>query len=188
MSPQLALLLYFIFLIFIFKIESIKKINIPKSSWIPTIWLMYCSSRSIVSWLNRNRVVMTNIDYTSGSPLDRNFLLALLIIGIIILIKRKIEWKKIFKDNIWIFFLFFYMAFSILWSDFKDVSFKRWIRALGDIIMVLIIYTDEEPFAVLDQIFRRCAYFFIPLSIIFTMKLFNGGIWDMQQRSHGFCF
>src|SRR5438128_2605355 len=41
-----------------------------------------------------------------------------------------------------ILLFFLYCSVSVLWSDYPEVAFKRWIRALGDIVMVLVILTD----------------------------------------------
>jgi O-antigen ligase len=66
----------------------------------------------------------------------------------------------------WLFFAF--GAVSILWSDYPFVSFKRWNKAIGNVIMVLIILTEQRPYEAIGIILRRFAYILIPLSVLFS--------------------
>ena len=60
-----------------------------------------------------------------------------------------------------------YCAISILWSEDPFVAFKHWFKGIGDIVMVLIILTDEVPSGALRQVFKRIGYVLIPLSVLF---------------------
>jgi O-antigen ligase len=62
--------------------------------------------------------------------------------------------------------LFLFAGLSILWSDFPGVSFKRWIKAIGNPIMVLVVLTDHSPIEALKTLLRRFAYVLVPLSIV----------------------
>jgi len=55
---------------------------------------------------------------------------------------------------------------SICWSDYPFVSFKRLIKAMGNVVMALVILTDERPYDALGDVLRRLAIMVIPLSII----------------------
>jgi len=57
-----------------------------------------------------------------------------------------------------------------MWSDFPDVAFKRWIRAVGDMIMVLVVLTDPSPLAAVERFLSRTAFVFFPLSILFDLE------------------
>ena len=52
-----------------------------------------------------------------GSALDRVFISALLLIGLLILIKRHFNWTNGIKDNQWLMLLIGFMLVSVLWSD-----------------------------------------------------------------------
>ena len=71
------------------------------------------------------------------------------------------------KNNIWILVLFLYLGISILWSDFMGVSFKRWIRATGDLVMALVVLTEPAPYEAIKTLINRCAIVLIPLSLLF---------------------
>lgn len=166
MPSKGALLLCILFIFVVFLTDSKQKSNVSSALWIPLIWMMLCGSRALSYWLNSEPVLETEIDYTVGNPIDRAVLIILIVIGLFILYRRKMDWSQILKSNAWILMLFLYMGFSILWSDFKGVSFKRWIKAIGDLIMVLIVLTEHAPFEALKRLVRRSAYVLIPLSIL----------------------
>jgi O-antigen ligase len=84
-----------------------------------------------------------------------------------VLMRRAIDWGAVFRGNraLWAFYAF--ALISVMWSDDPFVSFKRWIRELGNLIMILVILTDESPEEAIRQVFARCAYVLIPLSVLF---------------------
>src|SRR4029077_16324715 len=61
----------------------------------------------------------------------------------------------------------FYCLLSVCWSDYPVVAFKRWIKATGDIAMILIVLTDEQPIAALRRLFSRVGFVLVPLSLLF---------------------
>lgn len=139
-------------------------------SWallIPLIWLLRIASRGITYWLSPEAAVDVEIDYLKGSPIDRTFLLVLEGIGFVILLLRNIDWWLFVKRNKLLCLLYIYMGLSVLWSDFSSVSFKRWIRTIGDLMMVLIVITDPNFMKALQRILRLWAYALVPLSVIF---------------------
>jgi O-antigen ligase len=46
------------------------------------------------------------------------------------------------------------------------VAFKRWIKELGDVVMVLVVVTDPAPTTALKRLFVRSGFVLIPLSIL----------------------
>ncbi|MFQ5753958.1 MAG: hypothetical protein ACE5HI_18380, partial [bacterium] len=99
-------------------------------------------------------------------------LIILICLGIAILIKRKAKLLHILKGNKWILALFVYMALSIAWSNFPEISFKRWVRSTGTLIMVLVVLTEANPMESITALLRRCYYAHLPLSII-SIKYFR---------------
>ena len=69
--------------------------------------------------------------------------------------------------NLPILIYFFFCLVSVCWSDFPDVSFKRWIKATGDLLMILIVLTDKQPVAALRRLFSRLGFILVPLSLLF---------------------
>ena len=143
------------------------KRNSTLALWLPTIWYAIAASRAVGQWLNLlGYEVTTGVDYLEGSPIDRVVFSTLILLGVVILFRRRIDWRKIARGNASILTLFAYMLFSALWSDFSEVSIKRWIRAGGDLVMVLVVLTEPNPVEAISALLRRCFYLHLPLSII----------------------
>ena len=165
MVPQLALWLCVIFILVLFVTDSGRGVRPSLALWIPTIWMMYCGSRPLAYWF-KSEPISAPIDYTEGSAVDRAFLSVLIIIGLSIVVRRKVHWSRVLKGNLSIFTLFAYMALSVLWSDYPEISFKRWVRTTGDLIMVLLVLTEANPFVAIKTLFRRSAFVLLPLSVV----------------------
>jgi O-antigen ligase len=57
--------------------------------------------------------------------------------------------------------------FSVLWANSPTVSFKRWFKEFGNILIVLVILTEVNPLEAVRAVFVRCGMVLIPLSEIF---------------------
>lgn len=168
MLPMLALAICVCFIAAALRIESKANPFVSGALWIPTIWLTLSASKSLGRWQLALGFTLFAPGATeeAGSPLDSLVLSLLILLALFIIVRRKLDWHSILQENIWLFLLFFYMGASILWSDIPFVSFKRYYRALGTILVALIVLTESRPFVALESIFRRCAYILIPLSIV----------------------
>lgn len=151
--------------------------------WIPLIWYFISATRGISYWIGANLIDSGNIDYLEGSPLDRNIYITLIVIGLFILIKRRLRWSLIFQKNVWIIVLLLYMLLSILWSDFPEVASKRWIKTTGTFVMALLVLTENNPFQAILILLRRCFIVHLPLDLI-TIKYFRniGVAWSKDGQ------
>src|SRR5437868_14984547 len=86
--------------------------------------------------------------------------------SVVVLAKRGCKVGKLLSANGAIVLFLLYCGASILWADYPDVTFKRWIKALGDLAMVLIVLTDEDPSAALKRLLARVGFVLIPASIL----------------------
>jgi O-antigen ligase len=71
------------------------------------------------------------------------------------------------KNNWAILAFLTYCLLSVIWSDFPDVAFKRWLKFLGDHIMVLIVLTDLNPAGAIKCVLTRLGFLLLPISILF---------------------
>lgn len=165
----ISLLLCFVFIGFLYIRDLKKKTAVSHALWIPLIWMMLLYSRSVSAWLTLGYSVEleSSTGIEEGNSLDRNIYIIFFIVGLFILSKRKIDWSKIIQNNGWLILLYYYCIISVLWSDLPFVSFRKLIRDLVNIFMVLIVLTDSEPIEALKTLIRRCMYVLIPLSIVF---------------------
>jgi exopolysaccharide production protein ExoQ len=166
MSSALAALICFVGIGGLFFLDRDKSERISKALWVPVIWLAIVGSRPISAWLGVRPTIADQNQILDGSPLDRVVYEFLLIAGIAILIRRR-NWTKALVMGSWpVLIYFLYSLLSVTWSDFPDVSFKRWIKSVGDLVMVLIVVTDANPVAALRRFLARVGFILMPTSIL----------------------
>lgn len=129
--------------------------------WIPTIWMLYTSSKPLGIWFK-----MKVTDPEAGSPLDRNFLIILMLIGLLILVRRKYDFKSTLKQNKWLIFLLLFMFISILWSNLPFISLRRLGREFVAVVMAFMIHSEPSPRKALESLLRRTVYILIPFSLL----------------------
>ena len=171
MNPSSALFLFAVGIAGLFYLDRDNSIRTSKALWIPVIWLWIVGSRPVSSWLGLSPV-SGDSQLLDGSPLDRSVFLILLISGILVLAHRSYRTKVLLRASWPILIFFSYCLLSVLWSDFSDISFKRWTKALGDLVMVLIVVTDAEPRAALKRLFSRTGFILMPASVL-LIRYFN---------------
>jgi len=169
MPPKLALLVGAIFVFFAFRSDRKRDIGDTNGLFWPTIWYLVVASRPIGVWFYLWGVPLAGGgDVTEGSSIDRFFFGGLTLIGLWILSQRRFNWMAAFRRNPWLTALLVFMALSILWSGYPYISFKRYIKVVGSVVMALVILTNERPFEALLTVLRRCLYVHLPMSIICT--------------------
>jgi exopolysaccharide production protein ExoQ len=142
--------------------------RISNAIWVPYAWLLIASSRPISSWLTLSAPGGNATDaYIDGSPLDRSVLTFLLILALFSLSKRTRQVRTILRANPALIIFFVYCLISLLWADYPFVVFKRWIRSVGDIVIILAIITENNWVAALKRLLARVGFVLIPLSILF---------------------
>jgi O-antigen ligase len=165
MPPKVALVLCFCFIGYIFWIDYKKKDYSSIALWIPFVWMFLAGSRYVSYWFGSTR---SQIDtYHEGSQIDSIIFALLIAGGIFTLSKRKVEWEELLRKNLIVCLYLIYCGFSVLWSEYSFVSFKRWIKELGCVVMVLVILTEKRPYEAIDIILRRLAFVWLPLSALF---------------------
>ncbi len=104
--------------------------------------------------------------YLEGSPLDAQIFAGLLAAGLAVLLARRRLDRTFLRANGPLLVFFFYCAVSVLWSDYPFVAFKRWIKGVGDLVMVLIVLTDPEPKTAVKRLLALPGFVLIPLSVL----------------------
>lgn len=161
MPPLLALIICTIFVLFMLWTD---RRQFPEGSlalWLPTIWMLLIFSKPLGVWFQISGATMEE-----GSPLDRAFLIILLIIALIILTKRKFNMLRTIKENIWLALLIIYMLLSCTWADMPLIASKRCSREFIAVIMAFVVASDSNPRQALESVFRRIIYVLIPYSYV----------------------
>ena len=166
MPPIIATLICIAGIIGLFWLDRDRKARTSIALWIPIIWLGLACSRPAGEWLGMQPAASVQ-QVEEGSPVDRLVYMLLIVAGIVALVNRRRALARLLKANGPILVFFLYCLLSICWSDFPDVAIKRWIKELGDLVMVLVILTDLHPSDALKRTLSRLAFVLIPLSILF---------------------
>src|ERR1035438_9638790 len=171
MPPLLAAFLCAVFILWLFRRNSRSSRGVSWALWIPTIWVGIMASKPLALWIVGSETQIDFNSYLEGSPIDRNVSLLLIFFAMTILARRGVQVGRVLQENRWLCLFYAYLLVSVIWSDYPFVAFKRWIRDVADVVMILVILTEEDPVEAMRQVFVRCAYVLIPLSVL-TMKYF----------------
>lgn len=136
--------------------------------WVPLVWMFLAGSRHVSAWLDLSPTFASASDYADGSPLDRAVSFVLIMLGIFILAKRRIDWERLLVKNAWIVLYLLYCLASVTWTDDPAILLRRWAKELGNPIMALVILTERRPYDAVATILRRLAFLLLPLSVLFV--------------------
>src|SRR2546425_1082676 len=170
MPPEIASCVVGIGIIGLFVLDRDREVHVSKALCLPFIWLWLTSSRSLTEWmaiagfgppLATNRTNM----YMEGTPLDRNVLIGLMILALVVLVRRR-ALGALVRANGPIVLLLLYGAVSILWSDFPDVTIRRWFRAVGCLLMVMVVLSERDRDSAMRRLFVWAGFLLIPLSVL----------------------
>src|SRR2546426_7213329 len=134
--------------------------------WVPAAWLAIAAARDISQWFNTVLVTDSPDQLLEGSPVDRVIYAGLLVAGLVVLVSRAERARSLLRANWPLIVFFLFCAISVLWSDYPFVAFKRWTKALGNLVMVLVVLTERDPPAAVRQLLTRTGFLLIPLSVL----------------------
>jgi O-antigen ligase len=111
-------------------------------------------------------VTTTAAQAAEGSPFDAVIFGLLLAAGLVVLAGRRDRLVRCLKAN-WPCLLYFgFCLLSVAWSDFPDVAFKRWIKAIGDLVMAVVLATEIDPEAAVGRLISRVGFILMPVSVL----------------------
>ncbi len=184
MNRPIATLVFVAIIAGLFFLDRDKHVRTSKALWIPLIWCLIVGSRPVSMWLNVERTQSLAERFTESSPIDATVFGLLIGAGALTLNLRAPQVKKFLLANLPILLFFSYCALSVLWADHPAIAFKRWIKAAGDFIMILVVLTDANPLVATRRLFTRAGFVLLPLSVLFIKYFPNlGSSYDQTDRS-----
>jgi exopolysaccharide production protein ExoQ len=164
--PQIATVLFAAGVAGLFWLDRDKSVRTSKGLWLPIIWFAIGGSRSVSDWLGIGPPKEVPGQLPATSFLDQLVAATLMLLGLMVLIRRRGDVASVLKRSWPIVVYFCFCLVSLLWSDFPGWGSKRWVRALGDLIMVLIVATEARPSAAFRRLFSRLGFVLLPASVL----------------------
>src|SRR5438046_1566349 len=170
MNPSVASLICAGVIAGLFYLDREKTAHVSAALWLPGIWIGIIGSRSLSSWLG----VSGPASYTAteGTPFDAAVFGLLLIGAIGIVISRKNRARTLLLANLPILVYFLFGLVSLTWSYDPGAALKHWIKAIGDVAMVLVVATDAHPVAAIRRLVSRIGMLLFPTSVL-LIKYFD---------------
>ena len=165
--PRLIAAIVFAFgILGLFALDRDPKSRTSAALWIPTLWLLINGSRPVSFWLQMASVAESPNAILDGSPFDAFVFAVLLAAGLVVMVSRGAQIKTLLQANFPIVVFFLYCGVSVLWSDYPFVGFKRWVKVVGDLVMVMIVLTELDPCAAIKRLLKRTGFLLLPISIL----------------------
>jgi O-antigen ligase len=130
-------------------------------------------SRGVMFWQTGEH--RTFEEMAAGSPLERSILIALIGLGLLVLLRRRNQAGSLVRNNRVVIALYLFMGISVIWSDYTFISFKRYIKAVGTLVMVYVILSDSRPLRSLNLALFHFLWFTLGLSLIMIVLFPQAG-------------
>jgi exopolysaccharide production protein ExoQ len=166
MTGSIATLLYTALILGLLRLDREPRERTSAALWLPVIWFLLAGSRSASEWLQSAPPGGTAEALLEGDPINRVVYAGLVLMGLIVLGLRASRTVGLLRANALMVAFMFYCALSLTWAEYPDVGFKRWVKAMGDLIMVLIVVSERDPPAAIRQLLTRTGFILIPLSVL----------------------
>ena len=174
MNPILATVICACGIAGLFYLNRDRTVKTSGALWIPVIYFWIMGSRSVSEWFNIGHPGDAD-SQLEGSPVDAAVFGLLIIAAVAVLSRRKHRTLILLRSNVAILLYFVFCLISTTWSVHPDVAFKRWVKSIIDIAMVLVIVTDARPLTALKRFISRTGFILLPTSVLFIKYIPNLG-------------
>ncbi|MFO1393251.1 MAG: O-antigen ligase family protein [Steroidobacteraceae bacterium] len=166
MTTTLAFVIFSVGVAGLFYLDRDDSSQPSAALWVPVTWLWITGSRPISEWLGLAGPA-DSLDATlQGNPVDAAIFAALVAAGLTVLIHRGRRTAAYLAVSGLVVVYFLYALVSVTWSPFTIPALKRWTKAIGDLVMVLVILTDGQPIAALRRLYSRVGFVLFPFSVM----------------------
>ncbi|MCG7851182.1 MAG: O-antigen ligase family protein [Methanosarcinaceae archaeon] len=160
------------FIVILFRQDQREWPQFSYALWIPLVWLVSQTTRIIeilfpLSGFSGVSGVPSIEGSSGGNPISRMISISLILLGIVVIFKRKSTFSALVRANRGIFILYAYVLLTIVWSDYPEVSLKRYIRICGSLLIAIIVASEEDHHKALEHVFRRYVVICLTLSLFF---------------------
>jgi O-antigen ligase len=149
----------------LFRLDA-KHRSASAATWIVLAWAVIQGSRPVTSWLSGLDQGATPDVYDEGNLAEALVYFGLIVGALLVLVRRRTRWQTAVSGGPWLTALWVFWLASMAWSDYPLITLKRLIKDMGNIVMVLVVLTDQERYQAIRALFTRFAYLCVPLSIL----------------------
>jgi len=170
---NLMLLSCLAFLRWVFRADRQYRTFPSKALWIPALWIFLLASRPPSLWLEIFNIHLFTVDGEGGesNPINTIVIFSLIFAAIVVLVRRRMNWSSFFGANKALTCMYLYFALTTLWAPETFVSLRRLIKDFGNVLIILVMFTEVHPWQSCRTLLVRISYLFISLSLL-TAKFF----------------
>jgi exopolysaccharide production protein ExoQ len=161
MTPSIATVIFACGIAGLFYLD--REARASKALWLPIVWFWLIASRSLSAWIGLKASANVQLE---GSPLDAAVFGILLVAAVVVLARRGQLTRRLLAANWPILIYFAYCLVSVSWSYYPEVSGKRWIKAIGDFAMALVVATEPRLPQALGRLYSRVGFLLLPSSVL----------------------
>jgi exopolysaccharide production protein ExoQ len=165
-DPLFALFVVIVGIGGLFFLDRENSAGTSKALWLPVIWLWINGSRPISSWLDMSPKQYSQGELAATNLLDQSVAGGLMLFGIIVIVRRRRDVIVLLRASWPIVLYFSFCLVSLFWSDFPGWGFKRWLRAVGELVMIMIVITEAQPTAAVRRFLSRVGFVLLPTSVL----------------------
>jgi len=166
MPASVATVVYAALIAGLFWLDNDRRGRTSAALWLPVIWLALAGSRSASEWLYLAPPTPSPELLLEGDPLNRFVYAGLVALALAVLLFRGPKILELLQANGLVIVFLLYCVLSLTWAEYPDVGFKRWVKAVGDFLMVLIVVSERNPSVAIRRLLMRTGFLLIPLSIL----------------------
>jgi exopolysaccharide production protein ExoQ len=166
MPASAATVVYAALIVGLFWLDNDRRGRTSVALWLPVIWLVLAGSRSASEWLHLAPPTASPEALLEGDPLNRVVYAGLVALALAVLLFRGPNILELLQANGLVLVFLLYCVLSLTWAQYPDVGFKRWVKAVGDFLMVLIVVSERDPSLAIRRLLMRTGFLLIPLSVL----------------------
>lgn len=169
MNPLIASVICVMVVGTLFYLDRDKTVRVSGALWLPGLWIGIIGSRPLSTWFGISQVGYTE---TESNPFDAAIFGILIIAALGVLIYRARRTQILLQANWPVVIYFLFGLVSLSWSYHPSSALKHWVKAIGDVAMVLVVVTDAQPVTAVRRLVSRLGMVLFPTSVLF-IKYFD---------------
>ena len=166
MMGTVVTLIFILWLVWVYYQDAKERMVVSHAVWFVVAWVAMYGSRPVTEWFSGEGDISRQVALDDGNPLEAMVSLSLIIAGVVVLFRRRIQPSSVIVGNVWLVVFYLFWLLSIVWSDYPIITLKRLIKDLGNVVMILVVLTDKDPIIGIRAVITRVAYLCIPMSVL----------------------